>query len=309
MPLHYRDRAGRLRRTFSRYGYYYLMLVPAMLGLIVFDYIPIYGVLIAFKDFRFIDGVLGSPWVGFKHFAGLFESVFFWRVLKNTLVISALKLVIGFPAPIVLAILFNELARPLLKKVVQTISYLPHFMSWVILAGIVNEILSPQRGALNYILSLLGIRPIYFLAEPGYFVGVLIGSHVWQTVGWGSIIYLAAISAINQDQFESARIDGASRFQQIRHITLPSLVPVVTIVFILQLGQIMNAGFDQIFNLYNPIVYGVADIIDTYVYRMGLEKANYSFSTAVGLFKNAIGLVLVLGTNYLVKRFNEYGIW
>lgn len=313
-----RDMTARLTAASSRkpaggrwrkYGFYYAMLAPALACFLLFNYVPMYGVIMAFKNYRFIDGILGSPWIGMENFEQLFHDMFFWRILRNTLIISGLHILFGFPAPIVLALLFNELRSSRFKKIVQTISYLPHFMSWVILSGIMIELLSPSRGALNYMITLFGGKPIHFLANSDTFVGVLVASHLWQTVGWGSIIYLAAIAGINQDQYESATIDGANRFHQMRYITLPSLVPVMTVLFILNIGGVMNAGFDQIFNLYNPAVYSVADIIDTYVYRIGLIDTKYGFSTAVGLFKNAVALVLVVGTNYIVRRFNEYGIW
>jgi len=295
--------------NFRKYGFYYLMLAPALILFILFSYVPMYGVIIAFKDYRFIDGLLGSPWIGFDYFEQFFHDVFFWRIIRNTLTISGLHILFGFPAPIVLALLFNELRDSKFKKIVQSVSYLPHFMSWVILSSILAEILSPSRGALNYVITFFGGKPIHFLADPNTFVGMLVVTHIWQSIGWGSIIYLAAIAGINQDQYESATIDGANRFQQIVYITLPALIPIMTILFILNIGGIMNAGFDQIFNLYNPAVYSVADVIDTYVYRIGLLETQYGFSSAVGLFKNVIALVLVIGANYIVKRFNEYGIW
>lgn len=293
----------------NKYKYYYLMLLPAAIGFTLFFYFPLYGVQIAFKDYLFLEGIWASPWVGFEHFEDLFGSVFFWRVLKNTLIISSLKLLFGFPAPIILAILFNEIRVRWVKRFSQTISYLPHFMSWVILAGIFKEILSPTSGVVNYVISLFGGDPIYFLGDVDYFVGTLIATHVWQTIGWGSIIYLAAISAINQEQYEAATIDGATRFQKIMRITVPSLIPIMTIVFILDLGNILTAGFDQVFNLYNPAVYEVGDIIDTYVYRIGIQQGDYSFATAVGLFQNVVGLILVISANFIIKRFNDYGIW
>lgn len=298
-----------VKRFLGKYGYYYLMLLPAIIGFVVFKYFPMYGVLIAFKKYMFYEGIWNSPWVGFQHFQELFSGYFFWRVLKNTLTISILKLVFAFPAPILLALLFNEVYNRYFKRFVQSVSYLPHFLSWVILAGIFTELLSPTRGIVNYILQLMGFEPVYFLASVNHFVGILIVTHVWQTIGWGSIIYLAAIAGINQEMFEAAKIDGANRFRQIVHITLPSLIPVITIVFILNLGNILEAGFDQVFNLYNPAVYEVADIIDTYVYRIGIQQANYSFATAVGLFQNVVGLVLVLSANYVIRRYNEHGIW
>ncbi|MBO9598151.1 MAG: sugar ABC transporter permease, partial [Cohnella sp.] len=288
------DRNKRIKAAFSgrwsKYGFYYLMLLPAFVCFILFEYAPMYGVLMAFKNYRFVDGILGSPWVGFEYFEQFFNDIFFWRIIRNTLIISGLHILFGFPAPIVLALLLNEVFHSKFKKIAQSLSYLPHFMSWVILAAIMVELLSPSRGAINYIITSFGGNPIHFLAEPNMFIGVLVVSHVWQGIGWGSIVYLAAIAGINQDQYESATIDGANRFQQMLYITIPSLVPIMTILFILSMGKIMNAGFDQIFNLYNPAVYSVADIIDTYVYRIGLLEAKYGFATAVGLFKNMIGL-------------------
>lgn len=301
--------SGRLAVRIGKMRWYYLFLLPSLAVMIVFHYKPMYGVLIAFKDYRILDGILGSPWVGFTHFRRLFDSPLFYRVLTNTAIISCLRIVFGFPAPIVLALLLNEVRSITYKRVVQTISYLPHFISWVVLGGIIREVLSPSRGAVNFVISALGGKPIYFLAEPAWFRTVLISTGVWQGVGWGSIVYLAAISSIDVQQYEAAHIDGATRLQQARHITLPSIMPVVTVLFLLSLSSILNAGFDQVFNLYNPVVMSVGDIIDTYVYRVGLLGFEYSFATAVGLFKNVIGFVLVVAVNAITGRFSEYGLW
>jgi putative aldouronate transport system permease protein len=270
-----------------------------------------YGVTLAFKDFSISKGILGSPWVGFKHFQKLFAGYDFYQILSNTLRISILKILIGFPVPIILALLLNEIYKKNFKKVVQTISYLPHFISWVILGGLIIEMLSPSRGVVNYILTLFGTKPIYFLTSPEWFVPIVIITHVWQSAGWSSVIYLAAIAGIDAEQYESAYIDGATRYQRVKYITVPSIMPTIAILFILGLGNILNAGFDQIFNLYNPSIYSVADIFDTYVYRTGLANMQYSFTTAIGLFKNGIGMILILGANYLVKRFGnkDYGVW
>jgi putative aldouronate transport system permease protein len=213
--------------------------------------------------------------------------------------------------PIILAILINEISHNKFKKFVQTISYLPHFLSWVVLGGIVIELLSPSRGVVNYFLALLGFEPIYFITEPSLFRGILIVTGIWATVGWGTIIYLAAITGIDRTQYEAAYIDGANRFQIISQIIIPSVMPVISIVFILGLGKLMNAGFDQVFNLYNPMVYSTGDIIDTYVYRVGLGQMQYSFSTAVNLFKNVIGLVLIIGVNMFIRKFGskENALW
>ena len=287
--------------------YYYLLLLPAIAFFVIFHYVPMYGVLLAFKNFRFAAGIIKSPWVGFAHFERLFTSVSFWEVLRNTLVISFLRLIFGFPAPIIFAILINEILSITMKKTLQTISYLPHFISWVVMGGIMIELLSPSRGAVNWILTKFGGDPIYFLTIPDYFRGILVVTGIYKGVGWGSIIYLAAISGIDLEQYDSAYIDGATRFHMIRYIILPSLAHVIIIIFILNLGQILNAGFDQIFNLYNPMVYSVGDIIDTYVYRIGLLQMQYSFSTAVGLFKNVVGFTLVVSVNYISKRIGDSG--
>ncbi|NLC67320.1 MAG: sugar ABC transporter permease, partial [Clostridiaceae bacterium] len=230
-------------------------------------------------------------------------------IFINTLIISILKLVCGFPAPIILAILLNEMRNMILKRTIQTISYLPHFISWVILAGMVSEIFSPQRGVFNYIITLFGGKPIYFLASKDWFRPVLVLTQIWKNAGWGSIIYLATLSSIDIESYDSATIDGANRFQKAVHITIPGLVPVITILFILNLGKILNAGFDQVINLYNPLAYEIADIIDTYVYRIGLIDAKYDFASAVGVFKNVVGVLLIFTSNAVIRKFNEYGIW
>ncbi|NLZ89521.1 MAG: sugar ABC transporter permease [Clostridiales bacterium] len=235
----------------------------------------------------------------------------FSQLMYNTLYISVLKLIFGMFSTLLLALLFNELRNMKFKRAVQSLSYLPHFVSWVILGGIIRELFSPTRGVVNEIIKFFGGKPIYFLADPHYFVFLLIITYLWQSVGWGTIIYLAAISSIDQEQYESAVIDGASRFQRARYITIPGIMPTVVTLLVLNLGGILNAGFDQIFNLYTEQVYSVADILDTYVYRVGLIKFDYSYSAAIGLFKNAIGIVLVILSNLTIKRMTkgEYKIW
>lgn len=304
----------RLKAVYKRVvkmRYFYLLLSPVIIYFIVFHYLPIYGITLAFKDFNMAEGILKSPWAGFKHFERLFSSPSFYEVLANTVVISFLKLVFSFPAPIIFSLLLNEILHTQFKKVIQTISYLPYFISWVVLAGIIMEILSPSRGIVNYFITLFGGNSVYFLAEPAYFRAILVITHIWQAVGWGSVVYIASISSIDSEQYESAYIDGANRFQIIRYITLPSIKPVIIILFTLSLGGILNAGFDQVFNLYNPMVYKVGDILDTYVYRVGLINMDYSFSTAVGLFKNVIGLSFVITGNLIIRwaTNKEQGLW
>ena len=252
---------------------------------------------------------MGSPWNNFAHFKAAFDNPFFGRVFRNTVIISVLRIIFGFPAPIILALLINEVSHMAFKRTVQSILYLPHFMSWVIMAGILIEVLSPQRGIVGYLFTLFGREPPNLLATTRLFRPMMIITDVWKEVGWGTIIYLAAISSIGPELYESAVIDGANRFQRAVYITIPSIIPAITILFILRLGGILDAGFDQIFNFYSPLVYEVADIIDTYVYRVGLIDMKFDYSTAVGLFKNVIGVILVVGANLIIKRFSEYGIW
>lgn len=295
--------------AYRKHKYFYLMLVPLVVYYGVFEYGPLYGVQIAFKDYMLRQGIWNSPWVGWKHFYFMFTlSPDFYNILKNTVIISFYHIIFGFPAPIVLALLFNELRLEIFKRVSQTISYLPHFMSWVVLGGMLITILSPTTGAVNIVLGWFGIEPIYFLGDPNYFRFTLVVSSIWKEVGWGTIIYLAALASIDPHLYEAARIDGASRWKQTLHITLPSIMYVIAILFIFKTGSILSAGFDQIFNLYNPAVYSVADILDTYVYRVGLQQLQYSFTTAVGLFKNIVAFSMVMMTNYIVKKMGQEGI-
>jgi len=291
---------------------YYLLILPGLLYFIVFHYAPMYGVIIAFKDISPFDGLAGmlsSRWVGFQHFRTFFDSYYFWDIIGNTLTISFYRLLFGFPAPILLALLMNEVTHTYFKRVVQTISYLPHFISMVVLAGLTTTLLSVDSGIVNSVLEKLGFEPIFFLADAKYFRSVLVVSGIWKEIGWGSIIYLAAIAGVDQQLYEAAKVDGASRLRQMWHITLPGIRPIAIILLILQIGHVMDAGFEQIFLLYSPPVYQVSDIIDTYVYREGLVDVKYSFASAVGLFKAVIALVLVAGANMLAKRFGQEGIW
>ncbi|MDL2228858.1 ABC transporter permease subunit [Treponema sp. OttesenSCG-928-L16] len=285
----------------NRYKYIYLLFLPAFLFAFVFSYMPMYGIQIAFRDYRFFDGFLGSKFVGLKHFIRMFNEPTFLAVMRNTVIISFLKIVIVFPGGILFAIFLNEITNHAAKKIYQTISYLPHFLSWIVLAGIIREF-TDLEGPINMAIEFFGGTPQLFLTKPIPFISTLIISDLWHAVGWNSIIYLAAISGISKELYESADMDGAGRIRKMVSITFPSILPVVFIMFILRLGHVMNAGFDQILNLYNPLVYSIADIIDTYVYRVGLMHMNFSYSTAIGLFKNLIGLTLVLTTNALSRR-------
>ena len=288
-----------------------LMLVPGFALVLIFNYGPMYGLLMAFQDFQVTKGIWGSPFVGLKHFQEFLGNEMALNALRNTLVISALKLLFGFPAPILLALLFNELRDGLFKRFSQTISYMPHFVSWIVFAALVTAMLSPSTGVVNQIMKFIGLRPIYFMANPGWFRVVLIASEIWKEIGWGAIIYLAALTDIDPTLYEAAIVDGATRIQRMLAISIPLILPIAALMLILRLGGILSAGFDQIFNMYNVQVYETADIIDTYVYRTGLADLKYSFAAAVGFFKSAVGLVLVLAVNEIARRLSDryYALW
>ncbi|MBO9610184.1 MAG: sugar ABC transporter permease [Paenibacillaceae bacterium] len=300
---------GILRKKLKRMKMLYLMLLIPVVHLAIFHYAPMYGVLIAFKDYRPGLGIWASPWNHFEHFRSMLHDFVFLRALRNTFVISLLRLVFGFSMPIVFALLLNELRTRFFKRTVQSISYLPHFLSWVIVASMVVEIVSPQRGIVNYVVTLFGGEPVNFLSSKLFFVPLLLITDVWKEIGWASIIYLASIAAISPELYEAAESDGANRLQKMIYITIPSLIPVITILFLLRLGNILSGGFDQILNLYNPLVYEVADIIDTYVYRVGLLEVRFDYSAAVGLFKNVVGVVLLVTANQFVRKHSDYGVW
>ncbi|MCJ8014204.1 ABC transporter permease subunit [Paenibacillus sp. KQZ6P-2] len=298
------------RKKIKQYRVLLLMMIPAVIYYIIFNYAPMYGVLLAFKDFKITQGILGSPWVGFKHFEMVFEDPYFYTVLRNTLIISIYKLLFGFPVPILFALLLSEMPGMKFKRLVQTVSYLPHFISWVVLGGIFFTIFSLE-GPVNMIVHLFGGEQALFLADDRYFRTILVVTSIFQGFGWGSIIYFAALSNIDPQLHEAAVMDGAGRFQRMFHISIPMLAPVIAIMLILSMSGILDAGFDQIFNMYNVKVYNVADIIDTYVYRKGLVEMNYSYATAVGLFKSVIALLLIITVNTVVKRLGgkEHALW
>jgi putative aldouronate transport system permease protein len=284
------------------------MFLPGFLIFLLFDYVPIYGLLIAFKDYQMLEGVWGSPWVGLEHFHRLFSGVGFTDALRNTVVISLLKLAIVFPAPVILALMLNEVRIVLLRKTIQTLSYLPHFFSWVILSGILFGFLG-EDGGLNQALGWLGVTPVSWLLFPQYFYGIVIASDIWQGIGWGSIVYFAALAAIDPTLYDAATVDGASRWQQIWKITLPSIMPTVIIMFLLHISGFLSVGFDQIYNLMTPTTSGVGEILDTYVLRK-LLTMDYSLGTAAGIFKSLVGLILVVTANRLVKWYDEdQGLW
>lgn len=285
--------------------YLLLMLLPGVIYLLLFVYKPITGLLMAFQNYNIIEGIWGSEWVGLEHFKTFFGGRDFAPVMVNTLKISILQLIVGSIMPIVFAIMVNELRQGVFKKVTQTISYLPHFLSWVTVAGMMTILLSPSVGLVNDILVKLGFEPIYFLADKGKFVPILVISAVWKEIGWGSVIYLSALANLDQDVGEAATIDGATRFQKIRHINIPCMLSTVGVMLIMKTGNILNAGFDQIFNLQSPATYDVANVLDVYVYQLGIQGFEYSLSTAIGLFKSVVSLVMILLTNWIVKKTSE----
>ncbi|MBO0995794.1 ABC transporter permease [Bacillus sp. SD088] len=289
--------------------YLYLLFLPGALLLLVFKYFPLYGIIIAFKDFNIFSGVSGSEWVGFDHFIRLFQTPDFKQVLWNTLVISFYKLVASFVFPIILSLLLNEVRHMAFKRITQSVIYLPHFISWVVFVGIITAFLNPVDGLFNYVLKLFGGAPIDFLGSADHFRAVLVSTDVYKGVGWGTIIYLAAISGVSPELYEAAIMDGANRFRRMWHITLPAIRPVIIILVILSLGGILNAGFQQIYLLYSPLVYDVGDVIDTYVYREGIQSANYSFATAAGLFQSVVAVILIVTANKIASKFGDGGLW
>ncbi|RKN83791.1 ABC transporter permease [Paenibacillus ginsengarvi] len=289
----------------------YLLMLPGILYYIIFKYVPMYGIIIAFQNFSIGRGILGSKFVGLDHFIEFFfNTPDAWKLIRNTVMLNAYDLLFGFPAPIILALLFHELRFKWLKRIAQTISYLPHFLSTVVIAGIMITFLSPTSGIINFLLvKWFGIEPILFLGLPEWFRTIFVGSGIWQGVGWGTILYLAAIAGVDPTLYEAAKMDGANRFQQMRHITFIGMVPVMIILFVLNLGHFMEVGFQKILLLYNPMNYETSDVINTFVYRRGLLDADFSFATAVGLFQSAIGFVLVVTANRIVRKYSDTSLW
>lgn len=299
----------RLWKTVERDKYLYLLILPVIVYYIVFHYVPMYGIVIAFKKFQPLKGILGSSWVGFRYFEEFFTAPYFWQLLKNTLLLSLYSLLWGFPAPILFALLLNEVRHKLYKRVVQTVSYLPHFISIVVIAGMIVSFTGLREGIVNQALTLIGLQPINFMAEPGWFRTIFVSSGIWQGFGWGSIIYLAAIAGIDPQLYEAAEMDGAGRWTRMWHITLPCLIPTIVIMFIMQMGNLMDVGIEKVLLLSNPLTYETADVISTFVYRRGVLNQDYSFATAVGLFNNVINLILLVSVNALSRRTSQSSLW
>lgn len=296
-------------KYFKKHYILYIFVLPALLYLLVFKYAPMYGVVLAFKEWNLSKGIMGSEWIGFSNFEYLFNSKNFIQVFKNSISISLLRLAWGFPVPILLALLLNEVRAISYKRSVQTLLYLPHFISWVVITGIVFNFTNTSSGVINVIIKKFGGDPISFLQSPKHFRGVLVIMEIWKTSGWGTIVFLSAMAAIDPSLYEAAYMDGANRFQRIRYITLPSISSVIVILLILRTGRMLNNGFEQIFLLYNPLVYEVADVFETFTYRVGIREGRFSFATAVGIFQSVVGLILISVTNFLSRKFGEGGLW
>jgi putative aldouronate transport system permease protein len=292
------------KKDFHKAKYYYLLLIPGILYFVVFKYIPMGGVIMAFKDYKVSIGIMGSDWVGWRWFEMLFQRPDFWQVLRNTILISFYKIIFNFPAPIVLAILINEVRHQVFKRSVQTIIYFPHFVSWIVIGGILITVLSPSSG----LITALGFEQSPLIV-PEHFRSMLVLSQMWKETGWGTVIYLAAIIGIDPGLYESAKIDGANRFKQILHITIPGISQTIVLLLILRMGFILSAGFDQVYILLTPLVTGVGDILDTYVYRVAFSNGRYSLAAAAGLFQSVVGLLMLAFTNWVAKRIGKEGLW
>ncbi|MFC0026802.1 ABC transporter permease [Neobacillus cucumis] len=301
------NRKSRIKRIVENYELY-LFLLPAIIYFIVFQYVPMYGVLIAFKDFTPSLGILGSPWVGFENFERFFHSYQFWDLIKNSLGLSIFQLIIGFPMPIIIALLLNQMIHEKYKRFVQTVIYAPHFISIVVLAGMMFVFFS-DKGLINSVVTLFGGKAIMFMSEPSWFKPLYIGSGVWQETGWACIVYLAALAGVSPEIHEAATMDGANKWQRILHVDIPAIMPTAIILLILSVGNLMNIGFEKAYLMQTPLNQPAAEIIPTYVYKVGLQQAEYSFGAAVGLFNSVINLILLFIVNKTAKKLSGSGLW
>lgn len=306
----YSNKPGkRVLQRFKRHWQFYMLVALPLLYIIIFKYVPMFGIVIAFKDYNLVEGIFGSPWVGFKYFQQLLDAPYFWDYLRNTLLISLYGLLVGFPAPIILALALNEIRNGIFKKSVQMVTYAPYFISTVIIVSILIVNLSPNVGLLSNIYRALGLEPVDFLGRSELFKSIYVYSDVWQNMGYGAIIYIAALSGVNPELYEAAKVDGATRLQKIRNIDIPSLIPVIVIMLILSLGQIMSLGFEKIYLMQNPLNQNTSEVISTYVYKVGLLGANFSFSTAIGLFNSVINFTLLIIVNFVAKKISSNSLW
>lgn len=298
----------RLKKNYQQYKLLYWLSVPIIAYYIVFCYLPMFGICIAFQDYRAAKGIWGSRWVGFKHFISFFESVYAWRLIRNTLLINFYTMLFGFPAPIILALLINEIKCTPFKRTVQTISYMPHFISVVVICGLLSDFCS-TKGIITTITTMFGAKPTNLLNEPGLFRTIFVGSGIWQSIGWGSIIYLATLSSTDPCLYEAAVIDGAGRFQQAIHVTLPTLIPLIILQLIMRMGQMMSVGYEKIILLYNGLTYETGDVISSYVYRRGLQSGEFSFGTAVSLFNSLCNIILLVTANWISGKLTNESMW
>lgn len=299
---------NKLVKNYRQNPLLYWMLAPVLLYVLIFNYVPMFGLVISFQDYSLTRGVMGSKWIGLKNFEDFFSSMYFGRTLGNTLILSGLDLLVCFPAPIILALMLNEVSCLRFKKTIQTVSYMPHFISMVVVAGLIKEFCS-STGVVAQFVQLLGGTPQSYISQPQYFRAIFTVSQVWQTIGFNSIVFLAALSGIDMQLYEAAKIDGAGRLRQLWHVTLPGIIPTIIIMLILRCGAIMNVNFEKVLLLYSPSTYATADVISTYVYRAGIIKQKIGYSTAVGLFNSVVSLMLVLGANYLSNKFTDSGLF
>ncbi|UQZ80908.1 putative multiple-sugar transport system permease YteP [Paenibacillus konkukensis] len=296
-------------KQIRRHWQFYLLILLPLLYLITFKYVPMFGALIAFKEYNVIKGILGSPWAGMKYFELFFKNPQFWTLIKNTLAISFYGLAVGFPAPIILALALNEIRGGLFKRTVQMVTYAPYFISTVVMVSMIILLLSPRLGVVNHLLGLAGIGEINFLGDPGLFRSIFVWSDVWQHTGYAAVIYLAALAGVDPTLYEAAKVDGASRLQKIGHVDLPGILPTAVILLILNVGNIMSLGFEKIYLMQNPLNLMTSEIIATYVYKIGLLNANFSFASAVGLFNSVVNLLLLVTVNAVAKRISSSSLW
>lgn len=297
------------RKSFNKHWQLYLVIIPPLLFFLIFKYYPMLNAVLAFKDYNVIKGIWGSPWVGFKNFQLFFENPIFWTLVKNTVYVSLYQLIVGFPIPILLALTLNEVRNQRFKRLVQLVSFAPYFISTVVMVSIIMLLLAPRLGFINIALNNFGLDAINFLGEPGMFRSIHVWSDIWQTAGYSAVVYLAALAGVDPVLYEAAKVDGASRFQKIIHVDLPGILPTITIILILNVGSIMAVGFEKIYLLQNPLNISTSEIIATYVYKIGLLNANYSFATAVGLFNSVINLFLLVLVNTVAKRLSNNSLW
>ena len=304
------NRKRSLAKEIANQKYLMILLLPSLIYYIIFRYVPMYGLIIAFKDYDFMSGIMGSPWVGLKYFKEFLRGPYFGRLIRNTLKISITNLIFSFPLPIIFALLLNELKNQRLKKLTQTVSYLPHFLSVVVVVGLLKQLLSPTSGVVNKVISTVtGGDTINFFMEGKWFLPMYVSSGIWQELGYSAIIYISAIAGIDPALYEAATVDGAGRWRRIWNITLPSILPTVSILLILRLGSLLEVGYEKVLLMYNPSIYEVSDVISTYVYRAGVQNANYSYGTAVGLLNSVVAVILIVISNKVSDKLSGSGLW